>query len=362
MKFSRCLHLAPLALFFLVLACNGAVSDPAAGGPAAPAPTTRAACTALGETPTVLLDEQPGSPLASDGDHLFFLRRDREGHHEALVRLPIGGGPAETVSVLEPGRGFGGELVGGPGRVAFTRGGELPDAYFGQRIEPREVLVLEAGASAPFVAYAVGGGERVEGLSMSTAGDISFRVQSETTSTLRRWRAGTTETIGVIPAGAAALADGSGAFVALPVDPRDSMPGTPSIARIEGPGGTLETLVSFDRSRKLAGLFLMGSDAASLYFILYPSADGIELRHVARSGGADEPVLQGAWPLSSSVIVDEQPSLLVVVPDVIFRQPKDGTQRTALVVDTGHIGVVTADACNVYWSTIDPPRISGRAR
>lgn len=351
-----------LALFLPLIACNGAVTEPA-GAPleAAAPPASRSSCTALGEAPKVLLEEQPGSTLASDGEHLFFLRRDREGRYEALVRLPIGGAPTAVVSTVEAGQGFGGELVGGPARMAFTRGVEIPDAYLGKRVEPREVLVLEAGASTPFVAHAVGAGERIEGLSMSPAGDLSFQVQSETKRTLHRWRAGSTETICVVPAGAAALADGSGAFVALPVEPAGSVSGAPAIARIEGPGGTLETLVSFDRSRKLSGLSLMGSDSASLYFIPYPSTHGVELRRVARAGGTDEPVLEGAWSFAS-VIVDDQPSLVVVTPDVIFGQPKDGTQRTTLVVDTGHIGTVTADACNVYWSTVDPPRISARAR
>lgn len=52
----------------------------------------------------------------------------------------------------------------------------------------------------------------------------------------------------------------------------------------------------------------------------------------------------------------------MVTKDVVFRQPKDGSQRSALVVDEGRIGNVTADACNVYWSTYDPPRIAGRSR
>jgi hypothetical protein len=102
-------------------------------------------------------------------------------------------------------------------------------------------------------------------------------------------------------------------------------------------------------------------DSPQKHFLPSPVLGALELRRVARTGGDDELVVPGTWSFSS-VIADEQPSLLVVTPDVIFRQPKDGSQRTALVVDTGHIGQVTADACNVYWSSSDPPRVRGRSR
>lgn len=354
---------------------------PEIAAPSTPPESTPRGCGGLGEAMTTLLaTDEVASGLASTGTNLYFTTRANgdEPFANRVTRVSTGGGAASIVATALPGEALGGGLAAGGGRIAFGVG-PIEDLVAVQHVHPSKVVTFADTAPGTPSVLALGGTTVIRSVRVSNDGDVVFEVAPKPRTdpgepwlrVLYAWHqttgsnceADTTTMAGGCLRRLADLAEtsewtvGRGAAHVVTLDKdahRIDVVAHRLRENLATPAGSAPVPAT-----TLYTPYLFGVDDGGVYYN-DPSVVNQILR-LPHGGTAGQTFIPASDSFAAP-LVDDAPTVVVQGVTTLWRQTKADGTRSVIVSGVGTIGSATVDACNVYVSVSDPPRILARSR